>query len=75
MEEIGRRLLEANQRGLWKADQKVLDALRSSYLEIEGWMEEKIGESGGDFRGGAIDVVALDDIKGWREKVAKDIKA
>ena len=30
MEEIGRRLLEANQRGLWKADQEVLDALKSS---------------------------------------------
>ncbi|VVB64478.1 CobN/Magnesium Chelatase [uncultured archaeon] len=75
MEEIGRRLLEANQRGLWKADQEVLDALKSSYLEIEGWMEEKMGGSGGNFQGGAIDVVALDDIKGWRERVAKDTKA
>jgi cobaltochelatase CobN len=36
MEEIGCRLLEASQRGLWKADPKVLDALKSSYLEMEG---------------------------------------
>ncbi len=75
MEEIGRRLLEANSRGLWKADQEVLDALKSSYLEVEGWMEEKMGESGGNFQGGAIDVVSMDDFKGWREKPAKHLKA
>ncbi len=45
MEEISRRLLEASMRGLWKADVEVLDALKSSYLEIEGWMEENMGES------------------------------
>jgi len=44
MEEMGRRLLEASSRGMWKADKAVLDALKSSYLETEGWMEEKMGE-------------------------------
>ncbi len=63
MEEIGRRLLEANQRGLWKADPEVLDALRQSYLEIEGWMEEKMGDSAGNFQGGAIDIVTLDEVR------------
>ena len=71
MEEIGRRLLEANQRGLWKADQKVLDALRSSYLEIEGWMEEKMGETKGSFQGGSIDVMPSEHARAWREMISK----
>jgi cobaltochelatase CobN len=53
MEEMGRRLLEAEQRGLWKADPEVLDALKNLYLEIEGWMEERMGDVGGEFQGGA----------------------
>jgi len=76
MEEMGRRLLEASSRGLWKADPKVLDALKSSYLEIEGWMEEKMGETAGSFQGGSIDVMpsehAGDHARIWREKMSKD---
>jgi len=76
MEEMGRRLLEASQRGLWKADPDVLDALRSSYLEIEGWMEEKMGETQGDFQGGSIDVMpsekASEHAMTWRKKQETD---
>ncbi|MHB8117922.1 MAG: cobaltochelatase subunit CobN [Methanothrix sp.] len=76
MEEMGRRLLEASSRGLWKADQEILDALKSSYLEIEGWMEEKMGETGGSFQGGSIDVMLSEHAGGhartWREKMSKD---
>ncbi|MFZ2472851.1 MAG: cobaltochelatase subunit CobN [Methanothrix sp.] len=71
MEEMGRRLLEAEQRGLWKADPEVLDALKSLYLEIEGWMEEKMGDVGGEFQGGSIDVLNMDDVSAWKEKMAK----
>ena len=75
MEEMSRRLLEASTRGLWKADQEVLDALKSSYLEIEGWMEEKMGETEGSFQGGSIDVLpsehAREHARGWREKISK----
>ena len=71
MEEIGRRLLEASQRGLWKADKEVLDALKSHYLEIEGWMEEKMGETEGSFQGGAIDVMPSEHARAWREKMMK----
>jgi cobaltochelatase CobN len=71
MEEMGRRLLEAEQRGLWKADPEVLDALKSLYLEIEGWMEERMGDVGGEFQGGAIDVINADEVKAWKEKMAK----
>ena len=71
MEEMGRRLLEAEQRGLWKADPEVLDALKSLYLEIEGWMEERMGDVEGGFQGGAIDVVTADEVAAWKEKMAK----
>jgi len=75
MEEMGRRLLEAEQRGLWKADPEVLDALKSLYLEIEGWMEERMGDAEGEFQGGAIDVVTAEEVAAWKEKMSKVIGA
>jgi len=69
LEEIGRRLLEAHQRGLWKADPEVLEGLKNAYLEVESWLEEKMGEIRGDFQGGAIDVLTMDDVKDWQEKM------
>jgi cobaltochelatase CobN len=39
MEEMGRRLLEAEQRGLWKADPEVLDALKNLYLALQSVAE------------------------------------
>jgi cobaltochelatase CobN len=71
MEEMGRRLLEAEQRGLWKADPEVLDALKSAYLEIEGWMEERMGDVEGEFQGRAIDVITADEVAAWKEKMAR----
>jgi cobaltochelatase CobN len=75
MEEMARRLIEAEQRGLWKADPEVLDALKSTYLEIEGWMEERMGDVEGEFQGGAIDVISADEVAAWKEKMAKVIGA
>jgi len=75
MEEMGRRLLEAEQRGLWKADPEVLDALKSLYLEIEGWMEERMGDVEGEFQGGSIDVINADEVAAWKEKMSKVLGA
>jgi cobaltochelatase CobN len=75
MEEMARRLIEAEQRGLWKADPEVLDALKSTYLEIEGWMEERMGDVEGEFQGGAIDVISAEEVAAWKEKMAKVIGA
>jgi cobaltochelatase CobN len=69
LEEIGRRLLEAHERGLWNADEEVIGGLRSAYLEMEGWIEEKMGEARGDFQGGAIDVMTMEDVKAWNAKL------
>jgi cobaltochelatase CobN len=74
LEEIARRLLEAHQRGLWQADPEVLEGLKDSYLEIEGWLEEKMGEVKGDFQGGAIDILTAEEVADWRAKM-QEIKA
>jgi cobaltochelatase CobN len=71
MEEIGRRLLEANQRGLWDADPEVMEGLKAAYLEMEGWIEERLGETGGDFQGGAVDAFTSGDVEAWRKKMSK----
>ncbi len=62
LEEIGRRLLEAYERGLWKPDEDVIEGLRSAYLEMEGWMEEKMGEVKGEFQGGTIDIITPQEV-------------
>jgi len=67
LEEIGRRLLEAESRGLWQADPAVLDALKESYLEMEGWLEEDMGEVQGDFQGGSVDIMRPEDVEQWQE--------
>ncbi|MBW2635924.1 MAG: cobaltochelatase subunit CobN [Deltaproteobacteria bacterium] len=71
LEEIGRRLLEAYERELWDADPDVIDGLKNAYLEMEGWIEERMGDVKGDFQGGSIDVMTMEDVKGWKEKMAK----
>ncbi|MCG2727862.1 MAG: cobaltochelatase subunit CobN, partial [Candidatus Methanoperedenaceae archaeon] len=69
LEEIARRLLEANQRELWDADPEVLEGLKNTYLEIEGWMEERAGE--GEFQGGAIDIMTTEDVANWGAEMKK----
>ena len=62
LEEIGRRLLEAERRGLWKADSELMEQLKEIYLEIEGWIEERMEEVDGDFQGAGIDIIKRDKI-------------
>ncbi len=70
LEEIGRRLLEASQRGLWNPADDVKEELREIYLEIEGWMEERMGDVRGEFQGGSIDIITAADVAGWKAKMA-----
>lgn len=74
LEEIARRLLEAAERGLWDADPEVLEGLKEVYLEIEGWLEEDMGDVKGDFQGGAIDILTAEEVADWGAKMA-EIKA
>ena len=68
LEEMARRLLEAEKRGVWEADPEVLKELQEHYLGIEGWMEEKMGDMEGDFQGSNIDVITKKDVKEWSKK-------
>ena len=68
-EEITRRLLEAEHRGLWKADEQVLQDLRDNYVEIESWMEEMSGDGG--HQGGDVTIMSPEDIEGF----GKDIQS
>ncbi len=40
VEEIARRLLEAYKRGLWKAEEELIERIEEIYVEIEGYLEE-----------------------------------
>ena len=56
MEEIMRRLIEAKQRGLWKPADGLDELLEDAYLDIEGVLEENVGDGSETFQGGAIDI-------------------
>jgi len=71
LEEMGRRLLEAEARGLWNADPEVLENLKDQYLNIEGWIEEEMGDVEGEFQGGSIDIMTPDDVAGWGKRMEK----
>ena len=66
LEEIIRRLLEAESRSLWVADDDLLTAVQTAALEIEGDMEETIGEVQDTFQGGKVDVLTVADVEEWR---------
>ena len=71
-EEMNRRLLEAFERKLWKPqDEKYIQAIKDNYLQIEGFMEENIGNDMGDFQGGSIDIIGLDEMKNFSEEIDK----
>ncbi len=69
LEEIARRLLEAESRELWRADLETMEQLKEIYLEIEGWMEDRMGDVEGDFQGGSVDIKTAEDIPEWAEKL------
>jgi len=66
LEEIGRRLLEAESRGIWKADPELLERLKEAYLDIEARLEDTMGDVQGDFQGGSVDVMTADDVAQWK---------
>lgn len=71
LEEISRRLLEANSRGLWNCKEELLDKLKYSYIETESWLEEKGGN--GEFQGGSVDVIGWDNVVEWGDEINKVI--
>ncbi|UZJ40160.1 cobaltochelatase subunit CobN [Prosthecochloris sp. SCSIO W1101] len=66
LEEITRRLLEAEARGLWNADEELLEAVRSAALLLEGDLEERIGDVAEDFQGARVDVFTSKEVEKWK---------
>jgi cobaltochelatase CobN len=62
-EEIGRRLLEAQSRGLWNPDPEVAEGLREAYLQAEGWLEDRLDGTEGSIQGGSIDILTIKEIR------------
>jgi cobaltochelatase CobN len=62
-------LIEAAERNLWNPSPDVKEALKEIYVEIEGWIEEKMGDIKGDFQGGSIDIVTKDEVESWKRKM------
>jgi cobaltochelatase CobN len=73
LEEISRRLLEAQQRGLWNANPEILERLKESYLETESILEENMGEVSGNFQGGNVNIFTAEDVADWGDKM-KEIR-
>ncbi len=73
LEELERRLLEAESRGLWKASEDLLEILRNDYLDLEADLEESSGD--GEKQGGSVDVFTSDDLEEWRAKLSDAIEA
>lgn len=69
LKEIARRLIEAVERNLWNPSPDVREALRDLYVDIEGWIEERMGDIKGEFQGGSIDIMSKDEIAGWKKKM------
>ncbi len=69
LEEIGRRLMEAEGRGIWRADPKILERLKEAYLDVEACLEETVGETRGDFQGGAVDVITAAEVENWKTAI------
>ncbi|MBN2041956.1 MAG: cobaltochelatase subunit CobN [Spirochaetes bacterium] len=67
-EEITRRLLEAQSRGLWEADEDFLQDVQDVALMIEGDMEDIMGDVQGEFQGSKVDVMTSIDVEKWNNK-------
>ena len=67
IEEIARRLIEAYERGLWETSDEVIERLMEAYSEIEGLLEEHLGE--GEVQGGMIEIYTAEDDEQWSENI------
>jgi len=68
LEEITRRLLEAEALVGSGARTDLLDAVRQAALAIEGDLEENIGDVDSSFQGGKIDVFTGEDVERWKRE-------
>ncbi|MGD9125270.1 MAG: cobaltochelatase subunit CobN, partial [Desulfarculaceae bacterium] len=66
LEEITRRLLEAESRGLWEASPDLLAAVQAAALAVEGDMEEVMGEVTEEFQGSKVEILTAQQVEKWQ---------
>lgn len=71
LEEMSRRLLEACDRGLWTPEDGLLEEIQDAYLELEGFLEEDMGDAAGEFQGSSIEITPRDQMEVFRENAQK----
>ena len=71
LEEMSRRLLEACDRGLWNPEDGLLEEIQDAYLELEGFLEEDMGEAAGEFQGSSIEITPRDQMEVFRKNAQK----
>jgi cobaltochelatase CobN len=71
LEEMSRRLLEAADRGLWNPEDGMLEEIQDAYLELEGFLEEDMGDAAGEFQGSSIEYTPRDQMEVFRKNAQK----
>ena len=71
LEEMSRRLLEAADRGLWTPEDGLLEEIQDAYLELEGFLEEDMGDAAGEFQGSSIEITPRDQMEVFRKNAQK----
>ena len=71
LEEMSRRLLEACDRGLWNPADGLLEEIQDAYLELEGFLEEDMGDAAGEFQGSSIEITPRDQMEVFRKNAQK----
>lgn len=71
LEEMSRRLLEACDRSLWNPEDGLLEEIQDAYLELEGFLEEDMGEAAGEFQGSSIEITPRDQMEVFRKNAQK----
>ncbi|OPX33728.1 MAG: hypothetical protein B1H11_12045 [Desulfobacteraceae bacterium 4484_190.1] len=65
IEELPRRLLKAESRGLWQADPELLEEVCNAAFSVEGDMEEAMGEVKEEFQGNKVEAMTATDVEKW----------
>ena len=64
-------MLEACDRGLWTPEDGLLEEIQDAYLELEGFLEEDMGDQTGEFQGSSIEVMPKDQMEIFRKNAQK----
>ncbi|MHA1304925.1 MAG: cobaltochelatase subunit CobN, partial [Candidatus Heimdallarchaeaceae archaeon] len=73
-EEISRRLAEAIERKLWQPTEEMKDNLEEAYADIEGVLEDSLGEEA-EIQGGEIRMYSPEEVENWKSKLTSITQA